>query len=548
MSKRVFITAYGLQYEPFLQTCLESLLSTTSEPFVDVWISEMSEHSLAFLEIAFPTVHFTKVKSHVESASYAARVSRKLDHWSEWFQTSNDGDHCFLIDADTLVKGNPFPFLDGTSDILFTYKHEHWPLNVGVIGAVSSARTRRFFHSWRHDIDEVLQSSNATEHAVRVAGAVDQYVFLSYLKQGSDAPRTQQHFLSAGPYKVQIDNDQFVFKGVPCSLLNETNSVSYDNEAAILHYKANMRQVIEGDGAFNDARSKESSGDMFGMWETVYQSFGERSVTPFIAGCRSAIAQQELDTVRGVTLENRGVLNSEAALFAATCRRLGIEVIIESGRARAQSTTLISRLLPEAVIHSIESSSDSDAVFGIARLKNHPNVVLHQGDARRVAPRLLAAETRRVALFIDGPKGLQAVRLAQKIIASNAQVLLVGIHDMHAKDTTNRGRPNFARVHFAHAFDMICFTDVPAIIDAYSDLDDGSGHTPGQKGPWDLGSYGPTLGIALVTWRDRKRASRLRGLGAVFAKLGLLMPKRIRRVLVASYRRLSEIRWREVEY
>lgn len=540
MTNRVFVAAYGARYESFLQVCLESLVSASPECQVDVWVDAMAPHSVEFMREAFPTISFTESKNVHSGGQYTARVSGKLDHWSRWFGKTSDGERCFLLDADVLVRKDIFQFFDDRSDILFTHKEERWPINTGVIGAVSSPRTRKFFELWRREVERQLQSRAATDTATEASGGVDQHVFIQYLTRNGASEGHDNARITDGPYTVPLEGGKLEFRGVPCRLLNQTNSVPHNDEAAIIHFKARMRQVIERDGAFNEARPEASSRDMVGMWESTYQKFVSRSLIPFVAQSSAAIPEQDRIFAGRIALESRGMLSSEAIMFAAVCRRIGVQVILESGRARGQSTDVISQALPDVLLHSIEYDDDEDARYGVERLKNRANVVLHRGDSLRIAPRLLARERSRAALLVDGPKGLDAVRFAQTVIAKYPQIVLVGIHDMHNYDTTKRGRPNFARLHFTHAFDVACFSDDDTLLATYAQFDEGSGHTPWMKGAWNLGSYGPTLGIALITWRDRERARRARGMRRMLESGAKIVPRPLRKLGAPVFRRIAQ--------
>lgn len=507
MRDRLFVAAYGVRYEAFLATCLESVCASVQSVHVEAWIGNMDAHSASLFQSAFPDVTFLVSGPIDETVGYTALVSGKWEQWSAWFQGTEDGDRCFLIDADTLVRADIFEHFPEGCDVLYTYKPERWPLNLGVVGAVSSEESRNFFLRLLLSSREILNDSTLTAEAVQTAGAVDQFAFLNLL---GVIENTDALTLGPGPYRVEIEGHTVVLQGIECRILNQTNSVPYNNSAVTLHYKANMRDVIEHDGRFNMARPAETSRDMVGVWESTYRRFCERTLSPYVASGRKLLDRSTLESVRGLVVESRGVLNSEAACFAGLCRRLGVQNVVESGRARAHSTLLMAKLLPDVHIYSIEYENDADAQYGVSRVHDLSNVTLIEGDARFLATGVLGDLRGPTALFIDGPKGKEAVCLAQQLVADHEHVVLVGIHDMHRNDTTARGLPNISRHWFAHAFDRHLFSDDAVLLATYSDLDVGSGITPHRKGPWDIGSYGPTLGLAIVTWRDRSRVRRER--------------------------------------
>src|SRR3990167_5336946 len=116
--------------------------------------------------------------------------------------------------------------------------------------------------------------------------------------------------------------------------------------------------------------------------------------------------------------EHRGIPHSEMALILHTIKRLGIEAVIESGRARGQSTYLLAKYLPDVTIHSVEMRGGADQEFGINRVSHFANVTLHEGDGAALLPALCAdLAPQRIAVLCDGPKGAAAVRVIENCFA-----------------------------------------------------------------------------------------------------------------------------------
>lgn len=129
---------------------------------------------------------------------------------------------------------------------------------------------------------------------------------------------------------------------------------------------------------------------------------------------------------RLVPYEIKGILSSEI-LFMAACINRPVVRIFESGRARGQSTLLLSKTFPKGKIVSIEYDAHSaDVLVAEQRLKEVQNVELLYGDARVILPKLI--ESGDIAL-IDGPKMFLAVRLGLKLLASK-KAAQVFIHDI----------------------------------------------------------------------------------------------------------------------
>src|SRR5688572_5923258 len=137
------------------------------------------------------------------------------------------------------------------------------------------------------------------------------------------------------------------------------------------------------------------------------------------------------------------------ALIIETCRRLGIQVVIESGRARGQSTYMLGKYLPDVDIHSIELRDHPDEAFAQERVKHLPNVTLHHGDGN-VFVVGLARETvgARTAILCDGPKGAAAVA----IIARCFELPHVRVGFVHDMRTLDHGGPSPHRAYAVERF------------------------------------------------------------------------------------------------
>src|SRR5712691_9755788 len=82
-----------------------------------------------------------------------------------------------------------------------------------------------------------------------------------------------------------------------------------------------------------------------------------------------------LEQTRGLSHEPKGIRASEMFFFYASVADLNPVRIVESGRARAQSTLVLSRLFPQALIVSLESDATSpDVAVAADRLRACRNV------------------------------------------------------------------------------------------------------------------------------------------------------------------------------
>lgn len=193
--------------------------------------------------------------------------------------------------------------------------------------------------------------------------------------------------------------------------------------------------------------------------------------------------------------EHRGIIHSELALILHTVTRLGISRIIESGRARGQSTYILGKYLPDVTIHSIEMRGGEDSERGRARVSHLGNVILHEGDGSLLVPEL-ASVPQPTAILLDGPKGAAAVSIL-KWCFEFRHVLVGFIHDMRRLD---HGGPSPHRADAIARLPRHKFSDDPALVAGSSWMDANVVKAGGPCGPQHeavFGSYGPTLGAFL---------------------------------------------------
>jgi len=140
------------------------------------------------------------------------------------------------------------------------------------------------------------------------------------------------------------------------------------------------------------------------------------------------------DLLDGVLYEEKGVLFSEMCFLFLCSSQLGFSRIIESGRARGQSTLLLAKMFPDREIISIEHDSNSpDVDIAKQRLEGFGNVHLKFGNSIEIIPKLIQHND---IVLIDGPKGYRGVRLALKLLKSK-KPLAVFLHDT-TKNTSIR--------------------------------------------------------------------------------------------------------------
>lgn len=166
--------------------------------------------------------------------------------------------------------------------------------------------------------------------------------------------------------------------------------------------------------------------------------------------------------IAGIPYERKGILFSEMFFFWLCARTIKPRRILESGRARGQSTLILSLCFPDAEILSVEYDRDSaDVAVAAERLHGRSNVRQLFGDATRLLPQMARLGD---AVLIDGPKGYRGLRLALRLLA-DGNTPLVFMHDAAAGSEERR----FLSRHLPEAI----YSDLPAFAGLAHDLDQG---------------------------------------------------------------------------
>jgi predicted O-methyltransferase YrrM len=189
-----------------------------------------------------------------------------------------------------------------------------------------------------------------------------------------------------------------------------------------------------------------------------------------------------LERTKNLSHEHKGIRRSEMFFFYAAVAGFAPKRILESGRARAQSTLVLSSLFPEAEIISIEFDAASpDVAIAEERLKNQNNVELRFGDSRKLLPKLLRAGD---VVLIDGPKDFRAVKLALALLRTKKPAA-VFMHDLWL------GSP--ARPFVDRELPEVFLSDHPEWVALYAQLDSKSRGGPVLSAQARV-AYGATLG------------------------------------------------------
>lgn len=221
--------------------------------------------------------------------------------------------------------------------------------------------------------------------------------------------------------------------------------------------------------------------------------------------------------IADIPYERKGILFSEMYFFWLCARSVQPRRILESGRARGQSTLILSHCFPDAEIISVEYDRNSpDVAVAAERLKGRNNVQQLFGDATRLLPSL--ARPGDVAL-IDGPKGYRGLRLALRLLAEG-HTPLVFVHDTCAGSQE--------RHYLSRRMPEAVYSDLPAFADVAHQLDQGAWDELPEANRWTAaGAPAAGYGFSLACLpRQSGRCYTLLRLRAVLDGLGHRLLKR----------------------
>ena len=189
-----------------------------------------------------------------------------------------------------------------------------------------------------------------------------------------------------------------------------------------------------------------------------------------------------LAATTGLSHESKGIRRSELFFFYALTAPSIPARIVESGRARAQSTLVLSRLFPEVNIVSLESDANSpDVEIAAERLRGCANVECRFGDSLLLLPGLVQPGDM---VLIDGPKDFRALKLAFRLLR-DGKPLAVFVHDLWLGSPTRR--------FVDRCLPSAILSDEPAWVQRYASLD--SNRPVPESTPNDTRrAYGATLG------------------------------------------------------
>lgn len=196
----------------------------------------------------------------------------------------------------------------------------------------------------------------------------------------------------------------------------------------------------------------------------------------------------------------RSILLSEAFAFCAVMDLCKVETVVESGVYNARSTVIWANYQGKRrTVAAFDKKVRKEAVDC---LRGYHNVSLKEGDGIILAADFIRSRSNdhRCGVFIDGPKGEDAVRLAKECLQYPA-ARFVAVHDCYRNHKARKLMEEAGAVFFT---DAEWFENEYSYLDAYeSQIDNEQGYKwiPGglvsTKGERNriFGSYGPTMGF-----------------------------------------------------
>lgn len=191
----------------------------------------------------------------------------------------------------------------------------------------------------------------------------------------------------------------------------------------------------------------------------------------------AAYAPTFLECTAGLSYIRRGVFWSELLAFSALAHHKGVKHVVESGTGLGFSANVMARLFSHVTTIGQEATPP-----GLPS-----NVYPLKGDSWECMWQYIEAGD---AVLIDGPKGGEAVLLAQDILAcKDNRPSILAVHDCQ-RDTA-------ARRLLEEAFPDMWFSDDVAFVADFGYMDDECAAMAASRGKI-FADHGPTLGILVL--------------------------------------------------
>ncbi|PCI21358.1 hypothetical protein COB64_00545 [Candidatus Wolfebacteria bacterium] len=260
---RFIIATFGNNYTGFLLALLYSIKKNAPTAQVAVLWESIDEEKINPIKKIFSEFDFIKTNYNF-GKNKAKRIASKTILWEHAAKQYAGENLCFL-DVDILITKDITHFFDELYfNIGFTYKDEHYPLNTGVLLSDGSNKGINFFTSWKQKTMEIINDEILFAQANNTSlpyGAADQMSLFNMLKYQKENDQ----------YNIFLLGNDTCFKGIPCRMLNETNSTSISFDTHIIHYKGVWQDVLIKGMNFSRYRTKKDSWEMYIYFLTQYK-------------------------------------------------------------------------------------------------------------------------------------------------------------------------------------------------------------------------------------------------------------------------------------
>ncbi len=214
---------------------------------------------------------------------------------------------------------------------------------------------------------------------------------------------------------------------------------------------------------------------------------------------------RKFQSILPVPWRPRSILLSEAFAVCAMCDLYRVDSLVESGIWEGRSTMIWGQYLRKVM------AIDLTIRPGVLDRLTDCDITVAEGDAKDLVPLAVALELDIIGIFLDGPKGADAIELGKSCLR-NLRVQFVAVHDMHKMSFSEVNESRTLADNEGFQF----FTDAEWFVERYKWLDeDESQHDEEQDLIWvpgelltgegkprrELGSYGPTIGFLIADAR-----------------------------------------------
>lgn len=201
---------------------------------------------------------------------------------------------------------------------------------------------------------------------------------------------------------------------------------------------------------------------------------------------------------------SRGILMSEGFSVCVAMDLYNVDMLIESGICNGHSTQIWTNYNKDILIKAFDIKLKEATKNRLAAAKN---LSMESGDSRILVPEYIRNnKDKKIGIFIDGPKALEALKLAEECYSYD-NVAFVAIHDLSVAYGQRIACNKMINRLKAKSF----FTDEEWFVNAYKNLDSNETHQHDTGDSWKPytrisrdgtvrdfgGSYGWTIGILL---------------------------------------------------